>query len=279
MNNKPEKLYLDLIKKTLTYMLWPEPPQQIENSTNSLMPFKEKVLVVLLKLLSTFNKDLKVVKEIKISKEMQENGKLWPAYAETMIGLKRLDNLQYCIEKVIEDKIEGDLIETGVWRGGACIFMRAVLAAYGIKNRRVFVADSFRGLPKPDPLRYPADKGDWLYSAPYLRVSKNEVMNNFKKYDLLDEQVVFLEGWFKDTLQDKNIEKLALIRLDGDMYSSTIEVLNSLYPKLSIGGFCVIDDYGCLETCRKAVDDYRRKYDITADLITIDWTGRYWRKE
>ena len=67
-----------------------------------------------------------------------------------MIGLKRLDNLHFCVDTAIREGIEGDFIETGVWRGGACIFMRAVLAAHGIKNRKVYVADSFEGLPKPD---------------------------------------------------------------------------------------------------------------------------------
>ncbi len=77
-------------------------------------------------------------------------GRIWPRYAETMIGLKRLDNIQFCIESVLSNNIQGDLIEVGVWRGGASIFMKAVLAANRAIDRRVFVADSFEGLPKPD---------------------------------------------------------------------------------------------------------------------------------
>lgn len=74
-----------------------------------------------------------------------------------MVGLKRLDNLQYCVETVLRDGVEGDLIETGVRRGGSCIFMRGILAAYGDTTRKVYVADSFEGLPAPDPGKYPAD--------------------------------------------------------------------------------------------------------------------------
>ena len=92
------------------------------------------------------------------------------------------------------EEVEGDLIETGVWRGGACIFMRAVLAAYGIEDRRIFVADSSEGLPKPDAAKYPADKGDKHHIHSYLAVSKDEVENNFRKYNLLDNQLFFLKG-------------------------------------------------------------------------------------
>ena len=79
-----------------------------------------------------------------------------------MIGLKRLNNLQHCAETVIREGVPGDFIETGVWRGGACIFMRAVLKAYGDTTRNVWVVDLFAGLPPPDAHTYPADAGDVL---------------------------------------------------------------------------------------------------------------------
>ncbi len=271
-------MYLDLLKKTLTYALWPEPPHPVDVYKGADLTIREKALAALYKLLSSFNGDIEVVKKTSIYPEHRENGMFWPANADTMVGLKRLDNLQDCIETVLKEGIEGDLIETGVWRGGACILMRAVLAAHRVKDRRVFVADSFKGLPEPDPKQYPADKWSNLHSMRYLKVTKDEVMNNFKKYGLLDEQVIFLEGWFKDSLLGAPINKLAVLRLDGDMFGSTIEVLNILYPKLARGGFCIIDDYA-LEPCRKAVDDYRKEHGIASGLVPIDWTGKYWRKE
>jgi O-methyltransferase len=141
----------------------------------------------------------------------------------------------------------------------------------------VFVADSFQGLPPPDSERWPEDKGDIHHTAPFLAVSEEEVKENFRKYGLLDDRVVFLKGWFNDTLPSAPITKLAIMRLDGDMYGSTMDALVALYPKLSDGGYCVIDDYA-LEGCRKAVEDYRREHAIAEEIVKIDWTGAYWRK-
>lgn len=275
MQGSPEELYLDLIKKTLSFTLWPEPPISIDtfNYRRSLI---RRFFVSLVSRILKYGRH-QLVKERGFSTTQREEGSIWPGYADTMIGLKRLDNLQFCIEMMIKEGVEGDLIETGVWRGGACILMRAVLAAYGIENRKVFVADSFEGLPKPDTERFPADRGDELYTHPFLAVTQEEVSNNFKRYGLLDDKVVFLKGWFKDTLPNAPIEKLAILRLDGDMYGSTMDALNNLYPKLSKGGCCIIDDYG-LDGCRRAVDDFRVRHKIDIEMKEIDWSGRYWRK-
>src|SRR5436190_6352435 len=81
----------------------------------------------------------------------------WPETAHTMIGLKRLEHLEFCVTDVLARQVPGDLMETGVWRGGATIFMRAVLKAYGVADRQVWVADSFEGLPTPNPEKYPVD--------------------------------------------------------------------------------------------------------------------------
>ena len=156
--------------------------------------------------------------------------------------------------------------------------MRAVLTAYDIQDRKVFVADSFEGLPKADVKKYPDDKGDKHHIHNFLAVSKEEVENNFRKYDLLDEQVVFLKGWFKNTLTNAPIEKLSILRLDGDMYGSTMESLKNLYPKLSKSGFCIIDDY-VIRGCQLAVKDYRKKHQINSEIREIDWASIYWRKD
>jgi O-methyltransferase len=213
-----------------------------------------------------------------IAQRKRDLGLDWPAEAETMIGMTRLTSLQKCVETVIADEIPGDLIECGVWRGGACILMRAVLAAYGDDSRTVWVADSFEGLPRPDAENYKADK--WLRAdlfSSILGVPESDVRANFERYGLLDDQVRFLHGWFKDTLPDAPIEQLAILRLDGDLYESTIQALDALYPRLAPGGFCIIDDYE-IAACRQAVTDYRTKHGITADIIDIDGTGSLWRK-
>lgn len=278
MKISPAELYLDLMKKTLAFTLWPEPPRPLTFYYDRLNPLTRALLLTIHRILKF--KHLNLFHEITFTPDQRIEGTIsYPGYADTMIGIKRLDNIQYCVEAVIREGIEGDLIETGVWRGGACIFMRSILAAYGIDDRKVYVADSFEGLPKPDEGRYPDDKGDKMYTMKYFSVSMEEVKNNFKKYGLLDSQVVFLKGWFKDTLPRAPMEKLAVMRLDGDMYSSTMDALVNLYPKLSKGGFCIIDDYGCIDKCRKAVDDFREEKEIKSEMKEIDWTGRFWRKE
>jgi O-methyltransferase len=195
-----------------------------------------------------------------------------------MIGMKRLDNLQQLVETVLAAQVPGDFIETGVWRGGASIFMRAILKAYGVTDRTVWVADSFKGLPPPKAKRYPADSSSNLHTYQELAISRRQVEANFAAYDLLDERVKFLEGWFSETLPTAPITQLALIRLDGDMYESTMDALTALYPKLSAGGYVIVDDYGAIEACRKAISDFRVARNITAPLTAIDWTGQYWQK-
>ncbi len=201
-----------------------------------------------------------------------------PSDAETMIGLKHLDNLQNCIVDVLKRDVPGDLIEAGAWRGGATIFMRAVLEAYGDTERNVWVADSFEGLPKPNEEAYPADAGDEHWRFAHLAVSVSQVRENFARYGLLDDRVRFLKGWFKDTLPSAPIEKLAVLRIDGDMYGSTMEVLRALYPKLSAGGYLIVDDYGAVPGCKKAVEDFRAENAIVEEMKQIDWTGVYWQK-
>lgn len=214
-------------------------------------------------------------------KAAREEGLDWPSAAFTGIGKKRLANIRFCVESVLADDIPGDLIETGVYRGGACIFMKGVLKAHGVTDRRVWLADSFRGF-NPDPERYPLDR-DFveLHSKvaryPHQQASPAIVKETFRRYELLDDGVKFLVGWFKDTLPDAPIDKLAVVRLDGDMYSSTTEALTYLYPKLSTGGYLIVDDY-FLTACRTAVHDFREAHGIHDEIKRIDWTGVYWRK-
>lgn len=237
----------------------------------------------MLKLLLAFGKQLKkknlyICRGVQTTYEKRAEGRDWPLYADSMIGLKRLDNIEYCVNKILQDNVQGDFIETGAWRGGATIFMKALLKFNNIQDRNVWVADSFEGLPKPDQEKYIQDKGDKHHQFEELAISLDTVKANFTKYGLLDDKVKFLKGWFKDTLPTAPIEKLALLRLDGDMYESTIDSLNNLYPKLSTNGFIIIDDWGAVEACKAAVEDYRARHGITEKIEKIDWSGVFWRK-
>lgn len=203
-------------------------------------------------------------------------GRDWPATACTMIGTARMRNLRDLLERALASGVPGDFIETGVWRGGACIYARAILAAYGDETRRVFVADSFRGLPEPDTTAFPADAGDIHSTFEQLAISREQVAENFRRYNLLDDRVVFLEGWFKDTLPAAPIERLAVLRLDGDMYESTIQALEALYDKVSPGGFVIVDDY-ILGPCASAIEDFRAARGITAPLEPVDGAAVWWQ--
>ena len=156
--------------------------------------------------------------------------------------------------------------------------MRAILKARAITDRIVWVADSFAGLPPPDTARYPHDEGITLHEFPQLAVPLERVQANFRRYGLLDSQVRFLKGWFRDTLPTAPIDRLAILRLDGDLYESTIQALDSLYDKLSPGGFVIVDDYHNVAACRQAVHDFRSNRGITDPIQTIDWGGAFWRR-
>jgi O-methyltransferase len=271
-------LYLDLLKRTLTGAVAEDNDSILGGVRTAGSPVRRKALAHRAgRLLGRFGFELAYKKPY--DPELRSNGRDWPARADSMIGLKRMDNIQHCVETVLRDEVPGDLIETGVWRGGATIFMRGVLKSYDDTSRRVWVADSFQGLPPPDPKRYPADAGDLLHTMTGLAVGVEQVKHNFERYGLLDEQVRFLVGWFKDTLPAAPIDRLAVMRLDGDMYESTIQAIEALYPKLAPGGFCIVDDYGShASQAGRAVDEYRRAHGITDEIVDIDGFGAYWRK-
>jgi O-methyltransferase len=213
------------------------------------------------------------------SPSRREIGRDLPMQAHTMIGLRRLTHLRWAVQTVLDDDVEGDLLEAGVWRGGACILMRGVLAAYGASNRKVFVADSFNGLPPPDP-RFDKDLATLhkFHGRSELAVSQEAVRENFAKYGLLDQQVVFVSGLFQDTLPKLNIARLAVLRIDGDLYASTLDTLEALYDKVAVGGFVICDDYGTVIDSQRAIHDFRLARHIETPMVAIDKDGVFWRK-
>jgi O-methyltransferase len=268
----PVELYLDLLKRTLTRAIAPEVVARVAPYEPGTGPAKRWLLNRL------HARGLALVRPTPVDPALREEGRDWPLDAETMVGLRRLDNLQACITEVIANGVPGDVVETGVWRGGAMIFARGVLEALGDAERSVWCADSFAGLPRPDTKRYPADEGDIHHTYHQLAVPLEQVRSNFARYGLLDDRVRFLDGWFRDTLPTAPIECLAVLRLDGDMYESTIVALDALYSKLSSGGFVIVDDYGAARACKQAIDDFRREHGIDEPLRVIDWTGMYWQR-
>lgn len=205
--------------------------------------------------------------------ERRREGRDWPLFAYSMVGHARLDNVQACVEDVVEKGVPGDLVETGVWRGGTVIFMRAVLKALGVVDRTVWACDSFEGLPPPTS----STDGQDLSSVDFLKVSLEQVQANFRRFGLLDDQVKFVKGWFCDTLRDAPFGKIAVLRLDGDMYRSTLDALEGLYDRVSEGGYVIVDDYFGWASCKLAVTEFLAVRRLTPDLQRIDFTGVYWK--
>ena len=264
-----KRLYLDLMKSALTYLLYGQETYMPASRPQS---FVKRIVYDALR-----KRGIVPMRQIVLDREKRIAGRDWPPTALTMIGMKRLQNLQCCVEDVLAHDVPGDIVEAGTWRGGAAIFLRGILKAYGVKNRSVWVADSFEGLPTPDPDRFPADAGDYDHTNPFLAVPLEQVKLNFSRFGLLDDQVHFVKGWFQDTLPTLKDLKWSAIRIDADMYQSTMDAIRFLYPNLSVGGYVIIDDYGGLACCREAVLDYRAANRITEEICSVDWTGVYWQ--
>jgi hypothetical protein len=245
-----KNLYLDLLKHTLTGMVYEDPSLPV-----SWRP------------------------ETAYDQESRVNGTDWPQTAPSMIGLARMHNVQSCVERVLADEIPGDLAEAGVWRGGTCILMRALLALYQVTDRRVWVIDSFDGFP-PQAVQ----EGFGHAEQRALAVTRRQVQHNFELYGMLDAQVQFLEGYFADTLPTARVGPLAVLRMDGDLFSSTTDVLVNLYPKLSPGGYVIIDDWQL--PARQATEAYRETHQISEPVLPVEGSlhggqpvSAFWRKE
>jgi O-methyltransferase len=269
----PERLYVDLLQACVSRSAFGPGWRRVTFKKRN--PLRALYLP-LAKALAT--RSIEMVQRVDADPTLREQGRDVPFDADTMLGQARLSHLVQCCIDVLRDDVAGDFIETGVWRGGSCILMRGVLAAAGDTDRRVWVADSFQGLPPPDADKYPADAGDLHHVDDDLRVTDDQVRERFARYGLLDEQVRFLKGWFKDTLPSAPIERLAIARLDGDMYESTMDAITALYPKLAHGGWLIVDDCGAVEGCRKAIADYRAEHAITEPIVEVDWTCVAWRR-
>ncbi|MCE9649750.1 MAG: TylF/MycF family methyltransferase [Parvibaculum sp.] len=260
--------YLKLMELTLTGVILEDPPIQTAGYRQFLSEIVKEM---------SGRENLAESEYSQFKGNVREAGWDWPTKAFTMIGRKRLANFRMLIERVLREGVPGDIIETGVWRGGASIMAAAVMTAHDVRDRKIIVADSFEGLPPPDEA-FPADSGSDLHEFQELAVSMEEVAGNFQKFDLLSDQVVFLKGWFRDTMPRVPSERLAIMRLDGDMYESTIDPLRHLYDKLSVGGWVIVDDYELFAGCKAAVHDFLGQRALTPEILPIDGIGVYFQK-
>ena len=272
-------LYLDLLKKALRNELYPTQARQ--PTAQDIEDWQARKNEIRARL------GTKVTSETPhaVSAMFNLPAEMWFMAAEanrkdahTLGAMSALDNVEYCVQQVLGDDIPGDLIETGVYRGGQTIFMRGLLKAYGVDDRTVWVADSFEGLPTPDNDQLDdAVAHALLSSVDHFKVTEEDVRENFKRYGLLDDQVRFLHGWFHNTLPNAPISALSVLRLDGDYYASTRDALLNLGPKVSVGGFIIIDDYGLPVGCKRAVDELRCRWGTHDPIEMINRQTGFWR--
>jgi O-methyltransferase len=202
------------------------------------------------------------------ARRLRAAGMDWPLHGLTMVGLRRLEDLQACVERVVADGVPGDVIEAGSWRGGASLLIRATLDAYG-DGRELVVADSFAG--------FPAGDGDASVAHDFLVAPLDGVREAFARFGLT-ERVTFVPGFFEETMPGLAGRSWSLIRLDADTYEPTRLALRALYPGLAVGGHLLIDDYGSFEGCRRAVDEFRAEHGITEPLEQVDFTCWRWQR-
>lgn len=261
------KAYIDLLKKALNASIYDQSRwKKVE---------KGDVRGHLGKAASNLlaSKGLITINPKRYSREDVSEGKTWTDLGFTMVGQKRMDNVQACVEDILARNVPGDLVETGVWKGGVTILMRGLLMANGDEQRNVWAADSFEGLPVP----VDAEDGDDLSEVEELKISLERVQDHFRRFDLLDDRVRFLKGWFADTLPDAPIGKISLLRLDGDLYSSTMDVMKALYHKVSPGGYVIVDDYYSWPGCKRAVHEYLEMQGLSVEIKPVDWTCCFWQ--
>ena len=210
--------------------------------------------------------------------------------SHTMSSYERLVSLWQQVRYVDSARVPGALVECGVWRGGSAGMMAlAHLQSQPTHPRALHLFDSFEGLPQPDrtvdgPLA--TDYSDHQDSGDLSAIGQCVGPLDENK-DLLERRIQYPAehlryhvGWFEETVvrDAPDLGAIAVLRLDGDWYSSTKVCLENLYPLVSAGGVVVIDDYGHWEGCRKAVDEYLQNNDILPLLGHIDYTARYFVK-
>jgi O-methyltransferase len=270
--------YLDLMMRSLVNLLYPEHELRMAHLAEQNLSGDHVVDARVLRDIALVRaEDLTALVDTKVE------GGNWrgrvTSQSHTMIGLRRLENLERVAARVFHDGVPGDFLEAGVCQGGASIFLRALQVAYAEAERRTWAADSFAGLPAAEHAIDVEHGMNFTESVqPWLAASLATVQEHFRRYDLLSDNVRFLPGWFAETLPDAPVDQLAILRLDGDLYTSTRDVLDALYDRVSVGGYVIVDDYGAFAPCRAAVDEFRTLRCIDDEMQRIDWSGVFWRK-
>lgn len=197
---------------------------------------------------------------------------------------ERVFSLIQAVKYVLRANIPGSIVECGVWRGGSMMAVAYTLKRLGEYDKDLYLFDTYEGMSKPtdadinfkgEPasIRFEAskrsnDSSGWRY-APIEEVQGNLLGTGYSR-----DKLKFIKGKVEDTIPDFAPSQISVLRLDTDFYESTQHELIHLYPRLSVGGVLLIDDYGHWQGCRKAVDEYFMHNRIPILLNRVDYTGR-----
>lgn len=203
----------------------------------------------------------------------------------TMTSSERLWSLLNAVRHVVNNRIEGDFVECGVWRGGSVMAMAQELNRLGIEDRTLWLYDTFSGMTSPTSVDVEAGSGvlaSEMLEATEVSDGDNvwcvaglpDVQSNLRSTGYPFDRFKFIEGDVSVTLRDQVPSKIALLRLDTDWYESTKAELEILYPLLEIGGVCIFDDYGHWQGARRAVDEYFDEVGQRPYMHPIDYSGR-----
>jgi O-methyltransferase len=215
-------------------------------------------------------KDCNITQLLPYDPELRRIGNDWPPFGHTMVGHLRLQNIKNLIDEIVVKRVPGDFAELGVWRGGSCIYAKAVFNVHEQHNRRVYVFDAF------DSLR------NYGISAKYLSTSEATVRHNFNKYGVLDDRVVFIKGLFKTSVPDfrrsHSQTKIAVLRLDGNFYDSHQDALYYLYELVPVGGYVIFDDIRSHPAVQQSWTDFQQDQGFSETLINVDNHAAYFMK-
>jgi len=207
----------------------------------------------------------------------------------TMTSPERLWSLLGAVRHVVSTGVEGDFVECGVWRGGSVMAMASELNRQGVSDRDIWLYDTFAGMTAPTAADVEAGTGnlaDFMLATTPLEAGKNvwcvaslsDVKKNLRETGYPFDRFVFVEGDVALTLRESVPDKISLLRLDTDWYESTLVELEVLYPKLSLGGVLILDDYGHWQGARQAVDEYFDQIGLRPYMHPIDYSGRVFIK-
>jgi O-methyltransferase len=200
----------------------------------------------------------------------------------TMTGRERIEALVRAVEYIVENRIAGDFVECGVWKGGSLYAMMLTLQRLGDNGRHLWGYDTFTGMTAPAELDVSihGENAQQIYSdhakrgEQWLAIPRTTVAKNLYRSGYAMEKVRLVEGDVQLSLRHDLPSSIAILRLDTDWYESTLLELQTLYPKLVPRGIMIVDDYGHWGGAKKAVDEYFSKSNFRPLLQRVDYTAR-----